>query len=71
MSPGVGSAGPQPLDHLGIMAGRHEADVLAVMLVGDRKAEATRQLARFRLGAVAERKAQHDRAAARVVANRK
>ena len=40
------------------MAGRHEADVLAVLLVGDGETEAARQLARLRLGAVAERKAQ-------------
>ena len=40
------------------MPGRHEADVLAVLLVGDRKAEAARQLARLRLGAIAEREAQ-------------
>ena len=33
-------AGLQPLDHVGVAAGRHEADVLAVVLVGDREAEA-------------------------------
>ena len=48
----------QPLDHVGIVPGRHEADVLAVRLVGDRQAEAARQLAGLRLGEVAERKAQ-------------
>ena len=47
----------EPLDHLGVAAGRHEADVLAVVLVGDGKAEAARQVARLRLGHVAERKA--------------
>ncbi len=40
------------------MPGRHEADVLAVLLVGDGKPEAARQFARFRLGAFAEREAQ-------------
>ena len=55
---GLGGARPQPLDHLGVAPGRHEADVLAVVLVGDRKIEAARQLARLGLGAVAERKAQ-------------
>jgi hypothetical protein len=58
MSPGPGSARPQPLDHFRIMSARHEADVLAVLLVGNRKPEPARQLARFRLGAIAERKAQ-------------
>ena len=51
-------AGLQPLDHVGVAAGRHEADVLAVVLVGDRKPEAPRMLARLGLGHVAERKAQ-------------
>ena len=58
MSPGSAAPGLQPLDHVGVAAGRHEADVLAVVLVGDREAEAARQLARLRLGPVAERKAQ-------------
>ena len=53
-----GSAGLQPLDHVGVAAGRHEADVLAVVLVGDRQAEAPRVLARLGLGHLAERKAQ-------------
>ena len=52
------SARLQPLDHVGVAAGRHEADVLAVVLVGDRKAEAPRVLARLGLGHLAERKAQ-------------
>ena len=50
---------PQPLDHVGIMAGRHEADVLAVLLVGDRETVLARQLAHARLRQAAERKAQH------------
>ena len=36
---GLGGAGQQALDHLAVMAGRHEADVLAVGLVGDVEAE--------------------------------
>ena len=52
-------ARPQPLDHVGIVAGRHEADVLAVLLVGDRKTELARQLAHARLRQAAEREAQH------------
>src|SRR5262249_11682574 len=48
----------EPLDHLGVAARRHKADVLAVVLVGDREAEAARQLARLGLGLVAEREAQ-------------
>src|SRR5262249_34891100 len=55
----LGRAGLEPLDHLGVAARRHEADVLAIVLVGDREAEPTRQLARLRLGLVAEREAQH------------
>ena len=50
--------GPQPLDHIGIMSARHEADVLAVLFVGDRKTVTPRQLPRFRLGPIAERKTQ-------------
>src|SRR5215831_10149804 len=53
-----GRTGLEPLDHLGVAARRHEADVLAVVLVGDREAEPTRKLARLRLGLVAEREAQ-------------
>ena len=51
-----GGARLQPLDDVGIAPARHEADVLAVLLVGDREAELARQLARLRLGQVAERK---------------
>ena len=58
MSPGSIGIRPQPADDVGIAPGRHEADVLAVLLVGDVKAEAPRQFARLRLGHVAERKAQ-------------
>ena len=55
---GLGGAGLEPLDHLGVTAGRHEADVLAVVLVGDRQAEAAGQFAGLGLAALAERKAQ-------------
>ena len=55
---GLGGAGPQPLDHFGVAAGRHEADVLAVLLVGDLEAKAPRQFARLRLAHLAEREAQ-------------
>jgi flagellar hook-length control protein FliK len=48
----------QPLDHLGVMTRRHEADVLAVMLLGDCQAEFAGKLTRLRLGAITERKAQ-------------
>ena len=59
MSPGFGGARLQPLDHIGVVPGRHEADVLAVVLVGDRQPELARKLARLGLGALAEREAQH------------
>ena len=59
MSPGRGRARLQPLDHVGVAAGRHEADVLAVVLVGDREAEArARARASRALVMLAERKAQ-------------
>ena len=50
--------GPQLLHHRGIVAVGHEADVLAVGLVGDRQVEALGQRPRLALGQVAERKAQ-------------
>src|SRR5262249_53594 len=49
---------PEPRDDICIAPGRHEADVLTVVLVGDREAEAPREIARLLLGHVAERKAQ-------------
>ena len=55
---GLDRAGLQAADDIGVAPGRHEADVLAVLLVGDFEAEAPRQFARLRLGHVAERKAQ-------------
>jgi hypothetical protein len=55
---GRGGSWPQPLDHVGIVPARHEADVLAVMLVGHRQSIMPGELAGLRLGAVAERKAQ-------------
>src|ERR1700737_29566 len=48
----------QAADDIGVAPGRHEADVLAVLLVRNLEIEAPRQLARLRLGHVAERKAQ-------------
>ncbi len=59
MSPGAAAPGLQPLDHVGVAPGRHEADVLAVLLVGDREAELARELAHARLRQAAEREAQH------------
>src|SRR5262245_483951 len=55
----LGRARPQALDHLGIAAGRHETDILAVVLVRDREAELASELAGLGLRALAERKAQH------------
>src|SRR6185503_15898938 len=55
---GLDRAGLQAADNVGVAPGRHEADVLAVLLVRDFEAEAPRQLARLRLGHVAEGKAQ-------------
>ena len=55
---GRGGAGAQALDDVGIASGRHEADVLAVLLVGDRKSELARELAHARLRQLAEREAQ-------------
>ncbi len=54
----LGGARLEPLDHLGVAPGRHKADVLAVVLVGDREAELPRQRARLALRLVAERKPQ-------------
>src|SRR5256885_2157325 len=51
----LGSARPKPFDHLGIAPGWHEADVLAVVLVGNREAEAAGEFARLGLRALAER----------------
>src|SRR6266508_6979359 len=62
---GLGGPGLEPLDHLGVAARRYEADVLAVVLVGDRKSKPAGKFARPRLGLVAERKAQHPELLAR------
>ena len=48
----------QSLDHVGIAAAWHKTDVLAVLLVGDRKPEAARQFAGLGFAAIAEREAQ-------------
>ena len=58
MSPGFRRAGLQPLDDVGVAAGRHEADVLAVVLVGDRKAELRASSRVSALVVLAEREAQ-------------
>jgi hypothetical protein len=55
---GLDRAGLQPTDDVGVAPGRHEADILAVLLVGDFKFEAPRQFAHLGLAHVAERKAQ-------------
>ena len=55
---GLDRTGLQPADDIGVAPCRYEADVLAVLLVGDFEAETPRQFARLRLGHVAERKAQ-------------
>src|SRR6185312_6206576 len=40
--PGFGGAGLESLDHVGVTARRHKADVLTVVLVGDRQSERAR-----------------------------
>ena len=50
--------GPELLHHRGVVAVGHEADVLAVGLVGDRQVEALGERAGLALGQGAERKAQ-------------
>src|SRR5205085_5223942 len=55
---GLNGIRPQAADDVGIASGGHEADVLAVLLVGDVKTKAPRQFARLRLGQVAQWKAQ-------------
>src|SRR5258708_31808829 len=55
---GLDRAGLQPADDVGVAPGRHEADILAVLLVGDLEFEATRQVAHLGLAHVAEWKAQ-------------
>ena len=67
---GLGRARPQPLDDVGVAAGRHEADVLAVVLVGDRKPE---RRASSRVSALVSSPSGKRRksSCSRVVANRK
>jgi hypothetical protein len=67
---GLGGAGAQAFDDTHIIAVRHEADVLAVRLVGDLQAEALGERARLGLWDVAQRKAQESSCSC-VVANRK
>src|SRR6185437_9735887 len=49
----------QAFDNVRIVAGRNEADVLAVMLVGNCKTEAARKLSCLRLAAFAKRETQY------------
>src|SRR3954454_5148360 len=49
---------PQSADDVCIAAGRHEANILAVLLIRDRQIEAPCQFSRLRFGQVAQRKAQ-------------
>ena len=58
MSPGVAAAGLQPGNDVGIFSLRDEADVLAVLLVGDGQPELGGDRAHLRLGQAAQRKAQ-------------
>ena len=55
---GLAGAGLEPLDDVGVVPVGHEADVLAVVLVGDGEAELARRRAGLGLGHGAERKAQ-------------
>jgi len=55
---GLDRTGLQPADDVGVASGRHEADILAVLLVGDFKLKTPRQFAHLGLAHVAERKAQ-------------
>src|SRR5262249_16817527 len=50
---GLGGARAQALDHLRVAPGRHEADILAVGLLGDSKPEVARKLARLVLPTMA------------------
>src|SRR5882672_1407903 len=52
---GLDRARLQAADDIGVAPGRHEADVLAVLLVGDLEAKTPCQFARLRLGHVTER----------------
>ena len=61
----------QPLDDVGVAAGRHEADVLAVVLVGDRKAELRAPARASRALVVSPSGKRSMSSCSRVVANRK
>ncbi len=60
---GLQRAGLQALDDAGVAARRHEADVLAVGLLGDGQIELARKLAHLRLRHAAEREPQASAAA--------
>src|SRR5262245_42425531 len=56
---GLGRTWLQPFDYVGVVTGWNETDVLAVVLVGNCEPEASRELAGFGLGSLAEREAQN------------
>ena len=68
---GLGGARLQPLDHVGIAAARHEADVLAVVLLRDGEPELARRLARVSALVMAPSGKRRKSSCSRVVANRK
>ena len=58
MSPAIAAPGTEALDHLAVVAGRNEADVLTVRLFGVDEAVFARELPHLGLRHPAERKAQ-------------
>src|SRR5262249_48248796 len=56
---GLGRTWLQPFDYVGVVTGRNEADVLAVVLVGNCESETARELTGLWLGSLAEREAQN------------
>jgi hypothetical protein len=56
---------PDPVDHRGVLALGHEADVLAVGLVGDRQAQLGGDATHLALGHPAQREAQEVQLVAR------
>src|SRR5262245_57684059 len=56
---GFGRTWLQSFDHVGVVTGRNEADVLAVLLVSNCEPEAARKLTGLGLGSLAEREAQN------------
>ncbi len=64
MSPGADGPGHQAFDHVAVVAGRNEADILAVGLFGVDEPVLARELAHLGLGHLAEGKAQASELAA-------